>query len=33
VLHAHSLEFRHPRTGERIILTAPLPEDIKGFFG
>jgi len=26
-LHAARLEFTHPRTGERIVCTAPLPED------
>jgi 23S rRNA pseudouridine1911/1915/1917 synthase len=28
-LHAHKLSFDHPLTGERIDLTAPLPEDMK----
>lgn len=28
-LHAFSLSFPHPKTGERIELKAPLPEDIK----
>jgi 23S rRNA pseudouridine1911/1915/1917 synthase len=32
VLHARSLTFAHPRTGERITIEAPLPEDIKVFF-
>jgi 23S rRNA pseudouridine1911/1915/1917 synthase len=32
VLHARSLEFSHPGTGERLIITAPLPEDIHAFF-
>ncbi len=27
-LHAARLEFTHPRSGERIICTAPVPEDI-----
>ncbi|MEX1255537.1 MAG: RluA family pseudouridine synthase [Dehalococcoidia bacterium] len=27
-LHAHRLAFRHPRTGERIELSAPLPDDL-----
>lgn len=27
-LHAYSLGFTHPRSGERIRLTAPLPEDV-----
>ena len=27
-LHAHGLVFRHPRTGERLELEAPLPEDL-----
>ncbi len=26
-LHAHSIEFQHPRTGKIISLTAPFPED------
>ncbi len=28
-LHAHILAFDHPITGERITITAPIPEDIK----
>lgn len=28
-LHAHRLEFIHPRTGERIIFTSPMPEDMR----
>jgi 23S rRNA pseudouridine1911/1915/1917 synthase len=31
-LHAHSLEFTHPRTGERITITAPIPGDISAWF-
>ncbi len=27
-LHSHTLEFTHPRTGERIKFEAPLPEDM-----
>jgi len=27
-LHAHRLAFAHPRTGERLELTSPLPEDL-----
>ena len=27
-LHARTLGFTHPRTGERIFLEAPLPEDM-----
>lgn len=29
-LHAHRLEFDHPRTGERLRLEAPLPDDMSG---
>ena len=28
-LFAHSLEFRHPVTGEEMSFTAPLPEDME----
>jgi len=28
-LHAHRLEFTHPRTGERVQFISPLPQDIK----
>lgn len=28
VLHSHTLEFTHPRTGERMKFEAPLPEDM-----
>jgi len=28
-LHAHRLEFTHPRTGERVEFVAPLPEDMR----
>jgi 23S rRNA pseudouridine955/2504/2580 synthase len=27
-LHACSIEFDHPTTGERIVASAPLPEDL-----
>lgn len=27
-LHSHTLEFKHPRTGERMKFEAPLPEDM-----
>jgi 23S rRNA pseudouridine1911/1915/1917 synthase len=27
-LHAHRLAFRHPRTGEQLSFTSPLPEDL-----
>ncbi len=30
-LHAASLAFDHPLSGERISLTAPLPDDLQGF--
>jgi 23S rRNA pseudouridine1911/1915/1917 synthase len=26
-LHAHTIEFNHPRTNERMSLTAPWPKD------
>ncbi len=29
-LHAVRLEFTHPRTGERVVCTAPMPEDFGG---
>jgi 23S rRNA pseudouridine1911/1915/1917 synthase len=29
MLHAYSLKFKHPSTGEFIELTAPMPEDMK----
>ena len=28
-LHAHTIEFRHPRTGKQMTLTAPLPKDFE----
>ncbi len=28
-LHAHTIEFRHPRSGEMMSLTAPWPEDFQ----
>lgn len=30
-LHAHSIAFAHPLTGEAIQLNAPLPQDLQGF--
>lgn len=30
-LHAERLSFAHPRTGERVTLAAPLPDDLRGF--
>jgi hypothetical protein len=27
MLHAYKLTFNHPITGEKITITAPLPED------
>lgn len=30
-LHAARLELRHPRTGERLSLRAPLPQDLREF--
>jgi len=30
-LHAHSIAFAHPLTGEPLQLTAPLPKDLQGF--
>jgi 23S rRNA pseudouridine1911/1915/1917 synthase len=27
-LHAHRLSFRHPRSGERLEFTSPLPADL-----
>jgi 23S rRNA pseudouridine1911/1915/1917 synthase len=32
-LHAFRLAFRHPRTGERLQLEAPLPEDLREALG
>ena len=32
-LHAWTVRFRHPRTGEEVFLTAPVPEDMKGLAG
>jgi 23S rRNA pseudouridine1911/1915/1917 synthase len=29
-LHAHRLAFAHPSTGERVELTSPLPDDLRG---
>ncbi len=31
-LHAHSLSFRHPKTGKVMTLSAPLPDDMKRTF-
>ena len=28
-LHAHSIELKHPRTGERLSITAPLAPDLR----
>jgi 23S rRNA pseudouridine1911/1915/1917 synthase len=30
-LHSQRLEFRHPRTGERLSFTSTLPSDLEGF--
>jgi 23S rRNA pseudouridine955/2504/2580 synthase len=30
-LHAARLEFAHPASGERLVLSAPLPEDLAAF--
>ncbi len=30
-LHAHRLQFRHPRTGEELIFTSPLPQELEHF--
>jgi len=30
-LHAHRLEFRHPRTGKALSFTSPLPQDLENF--
>lgn len=32
-LHAWTVRFRHPKTGEEVFLTAPVPEDMKGLAG
>jgi 23S rRNA pseudouridine1911/1915/1917 synthase len=29
-LHAYSLSFDHPRTGERVSFEAPLPQEMRG---
>ena len=29
MLHAHTLAFTHPRTGERMVFTAPLPKEFE----
>jgi 23S rRNA pseudouridine1911/1915/1917 synthase len=31
-LHARSLEFTHPRTGEGMVITAPVPDDVSDWF-
>ena len=28
-LHSYELTFKHPRTGEEMFFTAPIPEDMK----
>lgn len=34
MLHAYTLSFTHPRTGERMTFTAPLPEEfVQGLRG
>lgn len=30
-LHAHSIAFAHPLTGEPMRLTAPLPKELQSF--
>ncbi|MBQ9367614.1 MAG: hypothetical protein IJT83_07525, partial [Victivallales bacterium] len=30
MLHAYEISFTHPRTGKKMKLTAPLPEDFQG---
>ena len=32
-LHAWTVRFRHPRTGEEMLLTAPMPGDMEGLLG
>jgi 23S rRNA-/tRNA-specific pseudouridylate synthase len=32
-LHSHSLTFEHPRTGEKLTLTAPLAADLAALIG
>ena len=32
-LHAWRLEVRHPETGERLRVAAPLPNDLREFLG
>ena len=32
-LHAERVIFEHPRTGQRLDVRAPLPDDLEGFFG
>jgi 23S rRNA pseudouridine1911/1915/1917 synthase len=31
MLHASDVTFRHPRTGETLTLSAPLPPDMREF--
>lgn len=31
-LHSHCLEFRHPITGNNLVFTADLPDDMRGIF-
>ena len=31
LLHAHTLELTHPKTGERLKITAPMPKDMEDF--
>jgi 23S rRNA pseudouridine955/2504/2580 synthase len=30
-LHAHSIAFNHPLTGEPLNINSPLPKDLQGF--
>jgi len=32
LLHAYRLDFKHPATGHQLILSAPLPQDMRSFF-
>lgn len=32
-LHAHRLEFKHPASGLKTVIEAPVPEDLAGVFG
>lgn len=31
LLHSHRVEFKHPKTGKRVKVEAPLPEDFRSF--